>query len=59
MVFSANPLDCEYVALEGEWTNPRVFANVSNSVQANCGPLSENKCSGISSLSSIPLNFMM
>ena len=37
-------------------TNPHVFAH---SVQENCGPLSENTCSGIPCLARIPFIFMM
>ena len=36
-----------------------VFANCANFVQENCGPLSENTCSGIPCLARIPFIFMM
>ena len=57
--FSANPLYCGYRGLNVEWTNPHVFVNWSNTVQENCGPLSENTCPGITCLARIPFIFMM
>ena len=54
--FSANPFDCGYRGLDVGWTNHHVFAN---SVQENCGPLSENTCSGIPCVVRNPFIFMM